>query len=150
MISKAMLRGDRSINSIMQEAGVPVGTGFGWIRKRGMTSEMKKKSGSTRRSGKEKLKTLIETGSLSEADLGVYHRREGLFSHDLEEWKAEFISIADSCQKPKHIKDDRDQKIKELERDLLRKDKALSEASALLILQKKVNLIWGSQEEDEK
>jgi hypothetical protein len=37
-----------------------------------------------------------------------------------------------------------------LEREILRKDKALAEASALLILQKKASLIWGTKDEDEK
>ena len=39
-------------------------------------------------------------------------------------------------------------KNKKLESELRRKDKALSEASALLILKKKANLIWGESEDD--
>ena len=35
-----------------------------------------------------------------------------------------------------------------LKKDLLRKDKALAETSALLILKKKADLIWGDFEED--
>ena len=38
-------------------------------------------------------------------------------------------------------------KIKELERDLSRKEKALAETTALLVLKKKADLIWGSGEE---
>ncbi len=37
---------------------------------------------------------------------------------------------------------------KQLEREILRKDKALAEAAALLILQKKVRALWGEPEED--
>jgi transposase len=47
----------------------------------------------------------------------------------------------------RHQRDERDAKIAGLERELLRKDKALAEASALLILQKKVHLIWEKSEE---
>jgi len=54
-----------------------------------------------------------------------------------------------SMKKSRSKKDERDEKIKKLEREILRKDKALAEASALLILQKKVNLIWGDNDEDE-
>ena len=39
-------------------------------------------------------------------------------------------------------------RIRELEKDLNRKEKALAEAAALLILRKKVRAIWGSNEED--
>jgi len=35
------------------------------------------------------------------------------------------------------------QKLKELERELMRKEKALAEAAALLVLKKKVQNLWG-------
>ena len=41
------------------------------------------------------------------------------------------------------------QRIKELERDLARKEKALAEAAALMILRKKAEAIWGRGDEDE-
>jgi transposase len=37
---------------------------------------------------------------------------------------------------------------KRLDREILRKDKALAEAAALLVLSKKAQAIWGSKEED--
>jgi hypothetical protein len=51
---------------------------------------------------------------------------------------------------PTPKKDTRDETIRQLEREILRKDKALAEASALLILQKKVDLIWGNRNEAAK
>ena len=39
-------------------------------------------------------------------------------------------------------------KIKQLTQELNRKDKALAETAALLVLKKKANLIWGEDEED--
>ena len=39
-------------------------------------------------------------------------------------------------------------KIKELERDISRKDRALAETTALLVLKKKADLIWGSGENE--
>ena len=44
-------------------------------------------------------------------------------------------------------KDDK-KRIKHLERELKRKEKALAEVAALLVLQKKVQAIWGDPEED--
>lgn len=44
------------------------------------------------------------------------------------------------------MKDER-QRIKALERDLARKDKALAEAAALLVLRKKAAAIWGGGED---
>lgn len=40
-------------------------------------------------------------------------------------------------------------RIKELEREVRRKDKALAETAALLVLKKKVQEIWGNSSEDE-
>jgi hypothetical protein len=37
---------------------------------------------------------------------------------------------------------------KKLERELLRKEKALAETAALLVLRKKINAIWGESEDD--
>ena len=40
------------------------------------------------------------------------------------------------------------QRIRQLERELHRKDKALAEVAALLALKKKVNEIWGDGDDD--
>lgn len=98
--------------------------------------------------GEAKLKAVSETSNLSETDAGTYFRREGLYSNQVAEWRAEIVEYFKA--KPKLAKDERDEKIKVLEREILRKDKALAEASALLILQKKVDLIWGNRNADEK
>jgi Skp family chaperone for outer membrane proteins len=39
-------------------------------------------------------------------------------------------------------------RIKDLEKELQRKEKALAEAAALLVLQKKVQAIWGDPEDE--
>ena len=136
---------------ICDEEGVKYSTADNWVRKRkrDMSIDMKKQKSSAKYSAEQKLKILIDTGTLSEAELGAYLRKEGLFSTQLDEWKKEFLLSVSSVKKPKKSKDERDQKIKSLEREILRKDKALAEASALLILQKKVSLIWGNSDEGE-
>jgi transposase-like protein len=98
--------------------------------------------------GEAKLKAVVDTSGLSENEVGAYVRREGLYSNQVSEWRAEIIEHLGT--KPSFKKDERDEKIKVLEREILRKDKALAEASALLILQKKVDLIWGDKDVDEK
>ena len=95
-----------------------------------------------------KLKALIETAGLAEPELGVYLRREGLYSYQITAWRAEVLEHFATSPTPK--KDARDETIRQLEREILRKDKALAEASALLILQKKVDVIWGNGREDAK
>ena len=89
---------------------------------------------------------MSETLSTSETETGVYLRKEGLHSHQVEEWRGQVLASLEATKKRGTAKDGRDERIKELEREVLRKDKALAEASALLILQKKVSLIWGDED----
>jgi transposase len=95
-----------------------------------------------------KLKAVVDTTNLVDTDIGHYLRKEGLYSNQVTDWRSEIIQGL--AVKPNYKRDERDDKIRVLEREILRKDKALAEASALLILQKKVSLIWGRSDEDEK
>ena len=147
---KILNRGNRSVLEICEQEGINPRSAANWIRPHVNDPVMKKSKSSTDWTPEKKLEALIATSPLSEPELGAYLRKAGLFSNQLEEWKKEILASLTSARPKKIAKDDRDQKIKSLEREVLRKDKALAEASALLILQKKVNLIWGNKDEDEK
>ncbi len=95
-----------------------------------------------------KFKAVLDTANLVDTELGHYLRKEGLYSNQVIDWRAQFVENFEPKVKLK--RDERDDKIRALEREILRKDKALAEASALLILQKKVSLIWGNNDEAEK
>lgn len=146
---KVLGRGNRSVAEICEQEGLKVGTVTNWLKPHGSAAGMKKTQ-STKWLPEQKLKAINETFSLSELELGAYLRKHGIFGSQLEEWRKAILDSMTTNRKPKHGKDDRDQQIKTLEKEILRKDRALAEASALLILQKKVNLIWGHPAEDEK
>lgn len=143
IVSKIINRGEDSIAQVCAKEGVNQSSAYSWLN-RDIPSDMKKKNPKTKKwSAKDKLKAVSDTAGLSEVEIGAYLRKEGLHSQQLEEWRNQVLSSLTSSSKPTDAKDERDARIKELEREVLRKDKALAEASALLILQKKVNLIWG-------
>ena len=149
--AKILNRGNRTIEEVCDEVGIKKVTAANWIRLHVSPLEMKNQKSSSKWSPEQKLKALIESAPLSESELGVYLRKEGLFSSQLDEWRSEILSSMTSQRKSKAPKkDERDRKIKILEREILRKDKALAEASALLILQKKAQLLWGIKDEDEE
>ncbi len=151
IVRKILNRGDQTITEICRQEGIVLSCALTWMRKRACVSGMTNSKSSARWTAEEKLKILIQSNGLSEEELGVFLRKEGLHSHQLAEWRSDILRALDSKSgKSKGPKDERDQRIRDLEKDLGRKDKALAEASALLILQKKVNLIWGSKSEDEK
>jgi hypothetical protein len=103
---------------------------------------------------RDKLAAVIETASLNEAELGEYCRRRGIYSEQLEVWRAACERANDweevtANRISRETKDDR-KRIQQLERELARKEKALAEAAALMILRKKAEAIWGRKEgEDE-
>lgn len=95
----------------------------------------------------EKVRVVMESTALSDDALGAFLRREGLHVAQLAEWRSEVTSKAVSALKDekKSSKKSVDAKrIRELEKELRRKDKALAEAAALLVLKKKPMPCWGA------
>lgn len=88
--------------------------------------------------------------SLDEESISQRCREQGIYPHHLTQWKADFVATADvarssgSSAELKRLR----QENKSLKRDLNRKEKALAETAALLVLQKKVHDIWGSDEDN--
>lgn len=138
------------MDEVCSEVGVLKTTVRNWVKTSatvGATSPSTKGS-RLKWTPEAKLKAVVETTNLVDTELGNYLRKEGLYSNQVTEWRAEFLEKM--AVQPKVKRDERDDKIRGLEREILRKDKALAEASALLILQKKVSLIWGSSDGEEK
>jgi transposase len=80
------------------------------------------------------------------------NRKTGLYKEQIEQWKIAALSgyqnsIQAKKYKTKIQREDRN-KIKKLERELNRKDKALAETASLLVLSKKWNAIWEENEDD--
>ncbi len=94
----------------------------------------------------EKFAVVLESASLSEVELGQYCRCKGLYPEQLRRWKQSCIegnmtTNDHKKQQAAQAKSDK-KRIKQLERELKRKDKALAEAAALLVLSKKLNALW--------
>ena len=80
--------------------------------------------------------------------MNAYCREQGIYSHQVMQWKKDFAQEPSSASKAStkaEIKQLKTQN-KILTKELNRKDKALAETAALLVLQKKVNAIWGDDE----
>ena len=102
-------------------------------------------------SAESKMAVIIETAALSELELGEYCRRKGIFPEQITDWRNAFIASSTQQTKVKNVntgqsKNDKN-RIRELERELRRKDAALAETAALLVLRKKLNAYWGSDDE---
>ena len=144
IVNKLLNRGKSSIAEVCEQEGISRSAAYKWLTC-GSIPPMKTKGTSKKWSAKEKLRAVSETLRSSDSETGLYLRNEGLHSQQLTDWRSQALASLEPTVK-QGTKDSRDDRIKELERELLRKDRALAEASALLILQKKIDLIWGNQD----
>ena len=104
-------------------------------------------------SSEAKLAAVVETASLSEHELGEYCRRRGVYPEHIQQWKADMLAgvgggASDRKTLDKQRRVERNE-IKQLKKELRRKDKALAETTALLVLQKKFNALLEPEGEDE-
>ena len=144
VVAKVLSRGSRTIEDVCRQEGINTQTVGNWLRKRAKVAGMKKPNEIKKWSAEDKLKALFETQSLAENEFGTYLRKAGLHSHQVTEWRAEVLKSLDEARTRPQVakRDERDDRIKELEYDLARMEKALAEASARMMLQKKVDLFW--------
>lgn len=99
-------------------------------------------------STKSKFHVVVETYSMNEYELSSYCRKNGLFTEDIKQWRAMFEQAElPTSALDTHSKKDRDH-IKKLERELRRKEKALAETAALLVMSKKLEAVFGSHEDE--
>ena len=103
-------------------------------------------------SAQDKLAVVIETAALNESELAKYCREKGLYAEQVTGWREAALRGYErdeqlQQQQASSRKEDR-REIKKLKSEARRKDKALAETAALLVLSKKSQAIWGDPEDD--
>jgi transposase len=96
-----------------------------------------------RRTGAEKLAIVAQASDLDDEQLGAFLRREGVHLAELEQWRKLAEEALGTGKRLSPSKETR-----RLKAELARKEKALAEAAALLVLKKKVAEIWGDEGDD--
>ena len=140
----------QSATSLASEFGIPQTTLSRWLRRYGTVDAGSKPMNAKKRPNnwraEKKLEMLQEYDGLTDEEArGRFLREKGLHSVDIERWREEILAALK--QKPKRT-DPRDRHIKELEKELDRKEKALAETAALLTLKKNAQRIWGDDEDE--
>jgi transposase-like protein len=154
VLRKMMPPHNRSIKKLSEEEGISEATLFNWrkeAREKGLLLP-DGASGPEGWSARDKFAAVLETAAFNEAELAEYCRKKGLYPEQLMQWRRACESANDwdrdnNRRLNTEKKADR-QRIRQLERELRRKEKALAEAAALLVLQKKAQAIWGDPEDE--
>ena len=145
MVQKMRPPNGRSAGALAEETGLPQPTLSRWLREARNIGVMN--TPAKKWTLMEKLRVLIEASRLDENTLGECLRREGLHEAQLKQWRAAVEAVlGDGSKRGKRSAAAK--RIKELERELRRKDKALAEVSAILVLKKKAAAIWGDGADD--
>ena len=100
-------------------------------------------------SAEDKLKVVMEASSLDDEQLGVFLRSKGLHQTHLDQWRSQMLDGLQNgfSKKISRQKSVAAKRIRTLEKEINRKDKALAETAALLVLKKKVQEIWGDEDD---
>jgi len=146
VVQKMLAPNGRTATGLAAELGLPQPTLSRWLRQARTMGVMK--TPAKKWTGAEKLRVVVEAGSVDDSALGEFLRREGLHEAQLKEWRAEAEAALNGPAKRKGKASAESLRVKQLERELRRKDKALAEASAILVLKKKAAAIWGDEDDD--
>ena len=98
-----------------------------------------------------RLEAVITAAAMDEVGKGAWCREHGVYPADLDQWRLSATTALaepeEARASPQATRQDK-KRIKELERELLRKDRALAETAALLVLSKKVAAIFNKAEDE--
>jgi transposase-like protein len=143
---------------LAKETGVSDSTLYKWtaklrdvvtdVRLNGVKSEKSPRTWTV----KEKLRLVGDAEGLTGEELGELLRREGVHLEQLVEWRR-LVELALSEAGERKLSSAEGKalakRVKELERDLRRKEKALAEGAAMLFLEKKLQTMgWDERHED--
>lgn len=156
MIQRMLLPGGPTATELSAECGIHQSTLSRWLRAADKLVVVSKENTPGAASwprrpedwtAQDRLRVLTEASKLGPEELGELLRREGLHEETLEEWRAAALEAL-APTPPARTRGGDKKRIKQLEREVARKDKALAETAALLVLQKKLQAVWGDEADD--
>jgi len=154
VLCKMMPPHNRTIRQLSEDEGISEATLYNW-RQAARDKGILLPDGDIGPEGwnaRDKFAAVIESATQNEQELAEYCRQKGIYPQQVKQWR-KACEDANDWDRQANNKLKTEQKlsrkrIRNLEKDLRRKEKALAEAAALLILQKKVEAIWTDAEDE--
>jgi transposase len=147
-VAKMAAPGGRSATSLSHELGVSQSSLSRWVRERvrvGGSGAGAMQGRAEDWTAEQKVEAVLNFEKLSEEQRGVFLREKGLHEATVVRWKAEIIEAMKLKPFMGGRKDPQQKRISALEKELRRKEAALAEVAALLVLKKKADAIWGEE-----
>jgi hypothetical protein len=146
-----------SANELSKEMGVGQPTLSRWLKEAGtfasVASKTKNEESVPRRpddwSPQEKMQAVMESAAVSDSELGVWLRSKGLTEEHLRQWREVMVERANAvfAPQPPRMPPAERRRVEALEKELRRKEKALAETAALLVLQGKMQALWAEEDD---
>jgi len=142
-----------AIAQLSKDEGISEATLYNWRNQARQKGQLMPDAdaGSSDLSATDRFNAVLETAALPEAELAEYCRKKGLYPEQIERWKQACLSGCDTRplmtqQDTAKLRKEDKIKISRLEKELYRKEKALAEAAAIIILQKKLAPLLGEED----
>ena len=151
VLKKMMPPHNRAIPELAKDEGISEATLYNWRSEARDKGQLLPDGDSTPEgwSSRDKFAAVLATATLSEVEIGEYCRQRGLYPEQVQAWRQACEQANDWRQSEKQRLQDSQRadrkRLRELEKELERKDKALAETAALLVLRKKAQAIWGEE-----
>ena len=154
VLRKMMPPHNRTIKELAKEERISEATLYNW-RKQARDKGLLLPDADTRPEGwtaRDKFAAVIESASFNEAELAEYCRKKGIYLEQLSRWRIACEHANDwDRERNRQLKKEQNKdrkRIRGLEHELRRKERALAEAAVLIMLRKKVKAVWGDHEEE--
>lgn len=153
LVQKVLENPAGSVDEIAGEMKVSRASLFRWVKTYGATLAgfEKRAIRPSEWSTAQRIRALLESQHLNDHELGEYLRKNGLYYDDLKAWKSEILDEVTKNKKANEVPSTEAaylRRIRQLEKELKMKEKALREATALINLKKKAEAFWGESEEE--
>ncbi len=149
VIARMLPPHSQTIYQISRLEGIPANTLYGWRSQAGIPTQSAASESKLHLEWSQdaRFAVIVETAPLSAHAVAEYCRRKGLYPEQIQQWKDEFMQPGQRAERALIKKQQKE--IQQLNREIARKDKALAEAAALLILEKKLKAFFDEEREVE-
>lgn len=141
MVARLTGRDAVSAHQLALETGLPQQTLSRWLQEASSLPIMPAKRPRRDWSIEEKIRILAEASTLTGAELTDFLQRESVRAAEFEQWR---LALGEEGRASLATM----KRIRALERELARKEKALAEAATLLVLKKKLQTLEGDEDVD--
>lgn len=154
ILKQMMPPNSKAVCDIAKETGVSEQSLYKWKKAAKVAGIVTPagESSSERWSTEDKFLVVLETARMNQAELATYCRAKGLYVEQIDAWKDACLNanggVAEAAKALKKDLIETKNEVQQLSKELRRKESALAETAALLVLRKKSQSVWGGIEED--